>query len=127
MKLLQGDLAEAWREGGREYATVAMRYSMVDITRERASGKIVDGSETPQEITELWTFMRSARRRLDPLRDPAGVTRSKRNRKMKSPALAPGFLFRAGTCGKPRSAEARPDDKLRVPACHNAHSRGRLR
>ena len=59
IKLLQGDLAEAWREGGTEYASVAMRYSMVDITRERAGGKIVEGSETPKETTEVWTFMRS--------------------------------------------------------------------
>ena len=59
IKLLQGDLAEAWREGGTEYASVAMRYAMVDITRERAGGKIVEGSETPKESTEVWTFMRS--------------------------------------------------------------------
>ena len=30
VKLLQGDLAEAWREGDDEYATVAMRYSLND-------------------------------------------------------------------------------------------------
>jgi len=58
VKLLQGDLAESWQEDGRDYATVAMRYSLVDIIRERASGKIVEGSEEPQEITELWTFLR---------------------------------------------------------------------
>ena len=28
VKLLQGDLAEAWREGDTDYATVAMRYSL---------------------------------------------------------------------------------------------------
>ncbi len=27
--------------------------------RERESGKIVEGSEAPQEATELWTFLRS--------------------------------------------------------------------
>ena len=43
MQLLQGDLAEAWREGNREYATVAMRFSMIDVTRD-ASGRVVDGS-----------------------------------------------------------------------------------
>ena len=36
-----------------------MRYSLVDITRERAGGKVVEGSDTPQETTELWTFLRS--------------------------------------------------------------------
>jgi predicted lipid-binding transport protein (Tim44 family) len=59
VKLLQGDLAEAWREGGVEYATVAMRFALVDRTVDRSSGRLVDGSESPQEVTELWTFMRS--------------------------------------------------------------------
>jgi predicted lipid-binding transport protein (Tim44 family) len=59
VKLLQGDLAEAWREGNVDYATVAMRYALVDRFVDRASGRLVDGSESPQEVTELWTFMRS--------------------------------------------------------------------
>src|SRR5262249_31932389 len=60
VKLLQGDLAEAWREGSVEYATVAMRFALVDKMVDRASGRLVDGSESPQEVTELWTFMRTA-------------------------------------------------------------------
>jgi predicted lipid-binding transport protein (Tim44 family) len=40
-KLLQGDLAEAWREGETDYASVAMRFSMVDKTLERTSGRLV--------------------------------------------------------------------------------------
>jgi predicted lipid-binding transport protein (Tim44 family) len=59
VKLLQGDLAEAWREGNVEYATVAMRFRLVDRTIERSSGRLVDGSESPQEVTELWTFVRA--------------------------------------------------------------------
>lgn len=59
VKLEQGDLAEAWREGGSEYATVAMRYSLVDKTVDRTTGKLVEGSAEKQEATELWTFMRS--------------------------------------------------------------------
>jgi predicted lipid-binding transport protein (Tim44 family) len=59
VKLLKGDLAEAWREGAVEYATVAMRFALVDRTIDRSSGRMVDGSESPQEVTELWTFMRS--------------------------------------------------------------------
>ena len=59
VKLLKGDLAEAWREGNVDYATVAMRYALVDRTIDRASGRLVGGSETPEEVTELWTFMRS--------------------------------------------------------------------
>lgn len=58
VKLLQGDLAEAWREGGSEYATVAMRFALTDRMVERASGKTVEGG-SPSEATELWTFMRS--------------------------------------------------------------------
>jgi len=58
-KLLQGDLAEAWREPDGEYATVAMRYSIIDATVEAASGRLVSGSTTaPEEVTELWTFRR---------------------------------------------------------------------
>ena len=57
--LLQGDLAQAWSEGNREYATVAMRFSMIDVTRD-ASGRIVDGSPSEHvTATELWTFLRS--------------------------------------------------------------------
>jgi predicted lipid-binding transport protein (Tim44 family) len=57
-KLLQGDLAEAWREGDTDYASVAMRYSLVDKTIDRASGQLVEGSEAPTEATEVWTFLR---------------------------------------------------------------------
>src|SRR6195256_3311109 len=32
VKLLQGDLAEAWREGDTDYASVAMRFGLVDKT-----------------------------------------------------------------------------------------------
>jgi predicted lipid-binding transport protein (Tim44 family) len=59
-KLLQGDLAEAWREGDTEYATVAMRFSMIDCMVERAGGRVVEGDPVrPQEATELWTFRRA--------------------------------------------------------------------
>jgi predicted lipid-binding transport protein (Tim44 family) len=57
-KLLQGDLSEAWREGDNDYATVAMRFSMVDRTLDRATGRLVGGSEQPQEVVEVWTFVR---------------------------------------------------------------------
>lgn len=58
-KLMQGDLAEAWREDSGEYATVAMRYSITDVTVEAASGRVVAGSKTqPQEVAEVWTFRR---------------------------------------------------------------------
>jgi predicted lipid-binding transport protein (Tim44 family) len=59
VKLLHGDLVEAWREGDIEYATVTMRFSLVDVTVERSSGKVVEGDERPTEVTELTTYMRS--------------------------------------------------------------------
>ncbi len=59
VKLLQGDLSEAWREGETEYATVAMRYSLIDRTVERATGRVTDGGDQPQEATEVWTFIRA--------------------------------------------------------------------
>ena len=58
VKLLQGDLAEAWREGETEYATVAMRFSLVDKTIDRTTGQILDGGDQPTEATEVWTFAR---------------------------------------------------------------------
>jgi predicted lipid-binding transport protein (Tim44 family) len=59
VRLLQGDLAEAWREGDTDYATVAMRFSMIDVTHDKASGRVLDGDPTQStEATELWTFRR---------------------------------------------------------------------
>jgi predicted lipid-binding transport protein (Tim44 family) len=57
VKLLQGDLSEAWREGNADYATVAMRYSLNDEIVDRASGRVIEGG--PDEATEVWTFMRT--------------------------------------------------------------------
>ena len=57
-KLLQGDLSEAWREGDSDYASVAMRFSMVDRYVDIASGRVISGSEQPVEVTEVWTFVR---------------------------------------------------------------------
>jgi predicted lipid-binding transport protein (Tim44 family) len=57
--LVSGDLAEAWREDDTDYATVAMRYSSIDVMRDRQSGKVVEGDpEHPTETTEVWTFSR---------------------------------------------------------------------
>src|SRR5215510_12223285 len=56
VKLVQRDLAEAWREGDTDYATVAMRYSLIDEMVDRDSGRVLQGG--PDEATEIWTFMR---------------------------------------------------------------------
>jgi len=58
VRLEQGDLGEAWREGGVEYATVAMRFALTDRMVERATGKTLEGGE-PGDVVELWTFMRA--------------------------------------------------------------------
>jgi predicted lipid-binding transport protein (Tim44 family) len=60
VKLEQGDLSEAWSEGSIDYATVAMRFSMIDVTRRITDGAVVEGSEQVRtEATEVWTFLRS--------------------------------------------------------------------
>jgi len=59
VRLESGDLAQAWQEGGRQYATVAMRFSMIDVTKD-GIGRIVDGSPTERVLaTEVWTFVRA--------------------------------------------------------------------
>jgi predicted lipid-binding transport protein (Tim44 family) len=56
---LQGDLTEAWREAGGEYASVAMRFSLNDAMLDRATGRVVSGDlASPQQATEIWTFTR---------------------------------------------------------------------
>ncbi len=65
-KLLQGDLAEAWREGSDEFATVALRYEIIDALVDQKTNTVVQGSTTePQEVTEIWTFRRQANGRPD--------------------------------------------------------------
>ncbi|MGK9085792.1 Tim44 domain-containing protein [Brucella intermedia] len=59
VKLLQGDVSEAWREGNAEYATVAIRYSAIDVMLDRNTGAVVEGNPNePVESVELWTFTR---------------------------------------------------------------------
>ncbi|RFD19152.1 Tim44 domain-containing protein [Komagataeibacter melaceti] len=56
----RGDLVESWRENGFDYATVAMRYSMIDITTDM-TGRVIEGDPSNRTtVTELWTFVRSA-------------------------------------------------------------------
>jgi len=52
------ELSEAWSEGDTDYATTAMRFSMLDMTQD-ARGQIIDGSATTRAlVTEIWTFTR---------------------------------------------------------------------
>jgi predicted lipid-binding transport protein (Tim44 family) len=58
VKLESGDLSEAWQENGQDFATVAMRFSLIDVTTDSA-GRVVEGdANARQTTTELWTFTR---------------------------------------------------------------------
>lgn len=58
VQLVEADLAEAWNESSEDYATAAFRYEAVDVMRDRNTGELVKGEETPSETVELWTFVR---------------------------------------------------------------------
>jgi predicted lipid-binding transport protein (Tim44 family) len=58
VKLLHGDLCEAWREGSDEYASIAMRFALNDVMEDRSTGKPAPGSQGRTEATEVWTFRR---------------------------------------------------------------------
>jgi predicted lipid-binding transport protein (Tim44 family) len=36
-----------------------MRYSLVDRFVDRATGRVAEGNDAPQEATEVWTFTRA--------------------------------------------------------------------
>jgi predicted lipid-binding transport protein (Tim44 family) len=59
IKLLQGNLVDSWNEDNADFATVSLRYSVTDVVIDRKSGEIVEGSRTPEEASELWTFRRA--------------------------------------------------------------------
>jgi predicted lipid-binding transport protein (Tim44 family) len=58
VRLLQGEVAEAWREGPSDYATVALHYESRDVMRERSTGTLVSGEDRLVERREVWTFVR---------------------------------------------------------------------
>ncbi|CAN5502361.1 Tim44 domain-containing protein [soil metagenome] len=59
VRLLQADVAEAWREDDTDYATAALRYSSIDVMRDRASNAVLEGDAgKATETTEHWTFTR---------------------------------------------------------------------
>ena len=73
VKLLQGDLAEAWREGDTDYATVAMRYSLNDQMLDRDSGRMVEaGAGRSHGSVDLPA---RPRRQMAGVGDPADVMR----------------------------------------------------
>lgn len=54
----EGDVSEAWSEGVRDYATVAMRYSLTDVDMPVGAPTPLPGEAPRQTVTELWTFLR---------------------------------------------------------------------
>jgi len=54
----RAEVSEAWQESGQDYATVYLSGSLVDYTVEDGSGALIEGTRTPQEFTEYWTFAR---------------------------------------------------------------------
>ena len=90
VKLEQGDLSEAWKEPGAEYATVAMRFSLEDQLLDRRTQQVLpESNQGRSEITEIWTFVRPARRA------PAG--------------LASLGSARRGLTASPDTRKTRPD------------------
>jgi predicted lipid-binding transport protein (Tim44 family) len=60
-QLIGAEVAEAWREGSTDYATIAMRHESIDLIVDRNSGAIIEGDAArPRQATELWTFVREA-------------------------------------------------------------------
>lgn len=61
VRLVQGDLAEAWREGTTDYATVAMRFELTEQIVDRATRQpSPSDAGKAEEVTEVWTFRREA-------------------------------------------------------------------
>ncbi len=59
VRLTKGDVDETWQEGPAQYATVTMTWTAVDYTLRIGTNQVVDGDpRSPQETTEVWTFVR---------------------------------------------------------------------
>jgi predicted lipid-binding transport protein (Tim44 family) len=52
------EVTEAWQESGQDWVTVCVSVSLVDYTVDDTTGSVVDGSRTPQDVEEYWTFTR---------------------------------------------------------------------
>ena len=79
IKLLQGDLAEAWREGDTDYASVAMRYSLVDKTARSHHRPAGRRQRTADRGDGSLDIPAAARRQLGTLGDPADLIACKSN------------------------------------------------
>jgi len=58
LRINRAQMTEAWQESGQDWVTVYFAVSMVDYTVDDATGAVVEGSATPADIEEYWTFTR---------------------------------------------------------------------
>ena len=58
VQIKRAEVSEAWQETGQDWLTVYFVASLVDYTLDDATGGLVDGSRTPQDVEEYWTFTR---------------------------------------------------------------------
>jgi predicted lipid-binding transport protein (Tim44 family) len=58
IQIARAEVSEAWQEGGQDWVTVYFAASLVDYTVDDATGAVEEGSKTPQDIEEYWTFTR---------------------------------------------------------------------
>ena len=132
VKLLQGDLAEAWREDGSDYATVAMRYESRDVMRDRKDGLVVSGGRIASDRDDRIVDVRAAgRRRLEALGDPGSLSPSARSaRKRGNAGKRPAFKNAASSAfrgSRRRASMVMVKLRLLVRAVHRAPGSGRPR
>ena len=58
IRIGRAQMTEAWQESGQDWVTVYFAVSLVDYTVDDATGSVVEGSPTPADIEEYWTFTR---------------------------------------------------------------------
>jgi predicted lipid-binding transport protein (Tim44 family) len=59
VRLLKGDIVEAWREGDVDYATVSLKWSALDYTLRAGGTELLSGDPShPSESAEVWTLVR---------------------------------------------------------------------
>jgi predicted lipid-binding transport protein (Tim44 family) len=58
IQIARAEVSEAWQERGQDWVTVYLAASLVDYTVDDATGAVVEGSKTIQDIEEYWTFTR---------------------------------------------------------------------
>ncbi|HYS19414.1 MAG TPA: Tim44-like domain-containing protein, partial [Candidatus Binatia bacterium] len=54
----RGEVTEAWQESGQDWVTVYFAVSLVDYTVDDSTDAVVEGTTTPVDIQEYWTFTR---------------------------------------------------------------------